>query len=135
VTDVFTREKRSEVMSRVRSRGNRSTELALASVFRKMKVNGWRRHLPMAGRPDFCFPDMQVVVFVDGCFWHGCPWHGTMPATNRPFWKAKIERNKRRDLSVKRLLRREGWKVVRLWEHDLKAGGGLPATLKRALAR
>jgi len=134
MTDIFSKRKRSEIMSRVRSRGNQSTEVALASALRRWKVAGWRRHLPLTGRPDFCFPGLQLAIFVDGCFWHGCPRHGTMPETNRSFWKAKITRNKRRDLSAKRLLRSQGWRVVRIWEHELKANAPMPRSLKRALS-
>jgi DNA mismatch endonuclease (patch repair protein) len=58
-------------------------------------------------------------VFVGGCFWHGCPKHSNMPANNRAFWKKKMAANKARDRRVNRTLRKEGWRVVRIWEHDL----------------
>lgn len=133
MTDIFSKRKRSDIMSRVRSRGNQSTELALASALRRWKVAGWRRHPPLTGHPDFCFPGLQLAIFVDGCFWHGCAQHGTMPATHRNFWKAKITRNKRRDLKTKRLLRSQGWKVVRIWEHELKVKGPMPRSLQKVL--
>src|SRR5687767_2514013 len=104
MVDRFTRQERSAIMSRVRSRGNRSTEVALASALRKWKVAGWRRHLPMTGNPDFCFPDLQLALFVDGCFWHGCARHGSIPDSNRDYWAAKIARNKRRDATARRML-------------------------------
>jgi DNA mismatch endonuclease (patch repair protein) len=59
---------------------------------------------------------------VDGCFWHCCPIHGELPATNRTFWKRKLERNRKRDLLVNKTLRQRGWKVLRLWQHDLRDG-------------
>jgi len=71
------------------------------------------------GRPDFVFPARRLAVFVDGCFWHGCPRHGTMPKGNRSFWRAKITRNRERDREVGAELRRLGWKVLRVWEHEL----------------
>jgi DNA mismatch endonuclease (patch repair protein) len=71
-------------------------------------------------RPDFVFPRLHVAVFVDGCFWHGCPKHATWPRTRAKFWKTKIEGNRVRDHQVDRQLRRLGWKVVRVWEHELK---------------
>ncbi len=80
--DVFAKAKRSEVMSRVRARGNHSTELRMISIFRAHGISGWRRNRPVLGRPDFVFPAGRVVVFVDGCFWHGCPWHGRVPVSN-----------------------------------------------------
>lgn len=69
-------------------------------------------------RPDLVFPRAKVAVFVDGCFWHGCPRHGTMPRQNQEFWSEKIARNKARDARVTRALRRQGWQVVRIWEHE-----------------
>jgi DNA mismatch endonuclease (patch repair protein) len=61
------------------------------------------------------------VVFVDGCFWHGCPRHGTQPKGNAAFWRAKLRRNRERDRRDTRNLRRAGWRVLRLWEHALRA--------------
>ncbi len=116
---VFTQAKRSEVMSRIRSRGNKATELALASLFRRHGMTGWRRHPPVFGKPDFVFPKRRLAVFVDGCFWHGCPQHATKPRTNAAFWRKKLAANRARDRKVNRALRAAGWRVVRLWEHEL----------------
>ena len=77
--------------------------------------------MALFGKPDFTFRRERVAVFVDGCFWHGCPRHGTMPAGNRAFWQAKLARNAERDRAVTRALRKAGWKVLRIWEHDLAA--------------
>jgi DNA mismatch endonuclease (patch repair protein) len=74
----------------------------------------------MFGNPDFAFQKLKLVVFVDGCFWHGCPSHGTKPENNAVFWHEKLASNKKRDRFVTRKLRREGWRVLRIWEHDLK---------------
>lgn len=123
MADIFTTSKRSEVMSRIRGRGNKGTELALAKIFRQRDITGWRRHQPLFGKPDFTFRRIRVVVFVDGCFWHGCPKHTSMPANNRTFWKKKLSANKLRDRLVTKTLRRQGWLVIRLWEHDLAAKG------------
>jgi DNA mismatch endonuclease (patch repair protein) len=117
--DVFTKAKRSEVMSRIRGRGNKKTELALAKLLRAHGVTGWRRHQPMFGRPDFAFRRERVVVFVDGCFWHGCPTHSNMPVNNRPFWEKKLGANRVRDRLVTLTLRKRGWVVLRIWEHEL----------------
>lgn len=68
-------------------------------------------------RPDLVFRPQRVAVFVDGCFWHGCPDHATWPKTNAAFWQAKIERNRARDESTDERLRRDGWTVLRFWEH------------------
>lgn len=120
VTDVFTKKKRSQVMAAIRSSGNRATELRLMAIFRAHGITGWRRHLPLPGRPDFVFPRARLAVFVDGCFWHGCRWHCRMPKSHKSFWNSKINRNKTRDRIVVRMLRKEGWRVLRLWEHALR---------------
>ncbi len=120
MSDVFTKKKRSQVMSQIRSHGNKDTELALAKLFRRHKIAGWRRHQKIFGKPDFAFPQIKLAVFVDGCFWHGCPRHATKPRSNRAFWKNKFARNMARDRLVNRTLRKFGWKVIRIWECRLK---------------
>ena len=131
--DIFTKAKRSEVMSKIRSRGNRGTELALVIFFRNHGIIGWRRHRAVFGRPDFVFPKLKLAVFVDGCFWHACPKHISLPVGNRAFWKAKLEANRRRDRLVTRELRSRGWRVLRIWEHELsrRNEGRLLARLRR----
>jgi DNA mismatch endonuclease (patch repair protein) len=119
--DVFTKAKRSEVMSRIRGRGNKATEIALVRLMRKNRITGWRRHLDIFGRPDFTFYKQRVIVFVDGCYWHACPKHSRKPRGNADFWNAKFSRNKARDRRVNRNLRKMGWRVLRIWEHDLAA--------------
>lgn len=72
--------------------------------------------------PDFVFLKQRVAVFVDGCFWHACPKHATKPKNNAAFWRKKLAGNRRRDALVTRTLRRAGWRVVRVWEHQLQRG-------------
>jgi len=120
MADVFTKQKRSEVMSKIRGKGNKDTELAMIRIFREYHISGWRRNQPIFGKPDFIFPKKKVAVFVDGCFWHGCPKHSTSPKNNREFWEKKLGANKDRDKLVNRELRKNGWVVVRIWEHELK---------------
>jgi len=133
--DIFTKAKRSAVMSAIRSRGNRATELRMVALFRAHGITGWRRGVALIGKPDFVFRRERVAVFVDGCFWHACPVHGTRPAGNRAFWKAKLDRNAERDRAVTRALRKAGWTVLRVWEHALarRCEGRLLARLRRAL--
>ena len=118
--DTLSAERRSHLMSRVRGRGNKLTELRLLSLLRQHRLAGWRRHLPLPGKPDFAFTKQKVAVFVDGCFWHGCPKCYTRPKTNRKFWDKKREDNMARDRRVNRQLRRQGWKVIRIWQHSLQ---------------
>lgn len=117
--DIFTKAKRSEMMSRIRGRGNKNTELALVNLFRRHQITGWQRNQKVFGKPDFIFPKLKLAVFVDGCFWHGCPKHATKPKNNRAFWKKKLARNKARDRIVNRTLRQRGWAVLRIWQHEL----------------
>jgi DNA mismatch endonuclease (patch repair protein) len=133
--DVFTKAKRSQVMSHIRSTGNRDTELRLIAVFRANGITGWRRHRPVFGKPDFVFHKRKLAVLVDGCFWHGCPRHGTKPKQNAKFWREKIARNRARDRLVTRTLRACGWRTLRVWEHELphKNEKRLLARLRRAL--
>ena len=110
-------------MSAIRSKGNETTEIALIRVFRKNKIAGWRRNYGLQGKPDFVFPKNQVVVFVDGCFWHGHTCLKPRDSLKKGFWKEKIERNKERDKLVSKSLKKDGWKVVRVWECEIEKGG------------
>lgn len=130
--DNVTPKERSRIMSATKGRGNKSTEQVLIRVFRQLKISGWRRHLPLPGRPDFGFSQARLAVFVDGCFWHGCPQHCRMPASNVRYWKKKIGSNISRDQALDQELNLRGWRVLRFWEHDLTAD---PRTCaKRVLA-
>jgi len=158
MADVFSRHKRSAVMALIRSRGNARTEVALVRVLRALGITGWRRHVqirvPNIGmrrggsdakssaqravgwlkvRPDFVFRGRRVAVFVDGCFWHGCPRHATRPKQNGAFWREKLEGNRNRDRRVNRALRRAGWRVVRIWEHEMKSPERVGARLWRVM--
>jgi len=118
-TDTVSPEKRSEIMRAVKGQGNKDTEFVLARLLRQNKIIGWRSSRPIFGKPDFVFPKPKLAVFVDGCFWHGCPKHCRMPKGNRIYWKRKIASNKARDRLVSQTLRRAGWRVLRIWEHEL----------------
>lgn len=122
MSDVFTTAKRSAVMAAIRGSGNKDTELRMIALFRKHRFIGWRRSVALFGKPDFVFPRDRVAVFVDGCFWHGCPKpkHAPMPKNRAEWWAAKLARNRERDRLVTKTLRRQGWKVIRIWECDLK---------------
>ena len=121
---------RNEMMARIRSRGNKRTEVALATILRIAGITGWRRQvcIRFSGkvnltsglvRPDFVFQREKLAVFVDGCFWHMCRYHCSMPTKRRAYWRAKLSRNRTRDKFVNSRLRQSGWKVVRVWEHEL----------------
>jgi DNA mismatch endonuclease (patch repair protein) len=134
VADVFTKKKRSQVMAAIRSKGNQATELKLASILRAAGITGWRRHQPLPGHPDFIFRRARLAVFVDGCFWHGCRWHCRMPEGNREYWQGKIARNSARDRRTTRLLRSQGWKVLRIWGHALASPETVVARITSGLS-
>jgi len=72
------------------------------------------------GKPDIVFPSKCVVVFLDSCFFHKCPYHYVQPKSNKQYWLPKIKRNTIRAKEVNKQLRKEGWKVIRIWEHSVK---------------
>ena len=121
-------------MSKIRGRGNLSTELALLRLLRGERISGWRRHVKIAGVPDFAFPERRVAVFVDGCFWHGCGrCKRKVPSTNRVFWSDKIASNRARDRAVRQRLRHSGWIVVAIWEHEFGRPDRIAGRLRAAL--
>jgi DNA mismatch endonuclease, patch repair protein len=122
-------------MAQIRSKGNKSTELKVVSLFRQHGITGWRRHWPVAGRPDFAFPKVKIAMFVDGCFWHGHNCRLFRHSQNADYWKTKIERNKKRDRRVNKTLRAAGWSVIRVWECHLKNPERIMRRISRFLAR
>ena len=120
-------------MAGIRSHGNERTEVRMAQIFRESGISGWRRHVRLPGRPDFVFRDERLAVFVDGCFWHCCPQHSEIPTSNRTYWLPKLLANQRRDRRVASQLRARGWKVIRVWEHELRASARVAARIRRAL--
>lgn len=84
-----------------------------------LRFNVNRSLLPGSRRlVDIVFPRAKVAVLVDGCFWHSCPDHQSVPRANRDWWIAKLDANRKRDRDTDRRLTHEGWKVVRVWEHE-----------------
>jgi len=132
MADIFTSQRRSEIMARVRSTGTASTEQKLLRLFRANHLTGWRRRANLPGSPDFVWRNERVALFVDGCFWHGCPRHRSMPASHVEYWEAKLARNIKRDRRVSKQLRRSGWTVLRVWECALSRRREA-ATLRRII--
>ncbi len=122
MTDIFSKEKRSEIMRAVKSKKNLSTEIRLIQLFKERKIKGWRRNYKLLGKPDFVFPKSKIAVFADGCFWHGHNCRNTKPAQNAAYWQRKIERNKQRDREVTEALELKQWRVIRIWECEIKEG-------------
>lgn len=119
MADTVTKEKRSQIMRLVKSNRNRSTEIKLIKFFKTKTITGWRRNYKLFGKPDFVFPKLKYIIFVDGCFWHGHHCRN-IPKGNKIYWQGKIIRNKKRDKEVTKQLIKEGWRVTRIWECELK---------------
>jgi len=117
LTDVFSPEKRSWVMSRIRSK-NTSIDIKMKDI---LSDNGhhFEMYPKMYGNPDFANKKERIVVFCDGDFWHGYRYY-EKKRLSRKFWRDKIELNMKRDKKIRRKLRYEGWSVLQFWEHDIK---------------
>jgi DNA mismatch endonuclease, patch repair protein len=139
MVDTVSRQVRSRIMSGIRGTGNQRTDKAVASMLRKAGITGWRRHVVIKlrpaklamsvasdgtkfkpqVRPDFVFRKQKVALFIDGCFWHGCPRCYTAPKSARAYWRRKVVTNRERDKYQTAALRKIGWRVVRMWEHQI----------------
>jgi DNA mismatch endonuclease (patch repair protein) len=117
MADQFDKETRSWIMSRVKGKDT-APEIAVRSAL-WAKGYRYRVHYPRPWKPDIAFSGKKVAVFIDGCFWHGCPKHYTCPESHKKFWREKVRRNMERDKRYTREMRARGWKVIRLWEHDV----------------
>lgn len=120
MADIFSKEKRHEIMSHIKSDDTKPElkvrKYLFAQGFRYRKND---RRYP--GRPDIVLPKYRTVVFVNGCFWHGhegCKLYST-PKSNSEFWKAKIERNQTRDIGNRAELEKLGWRVLTVWECEV----------------
>lgn len=127
MTDSMNKAERSAQMAKVRGTGNKSTEGKVETTLLEAGIADWEKHpkgLPTT--PDFFFPEYKLAVFVDGCFWHACPSCNRRTPTNRQeFWRDKINNNRKRDNRLRRRLRRDGYHVIRIWEHELKKNAWL----------
>ena len=114
MADIFSKEKRSWVMSRIKGK-NTKIEKLFEKALRKEKIK-FKKHFKMLGNPDFVTPEKKVAIFIDGDFWHGYDFEKRKNKLPN-YWKKKIKRNIDRDKRTNKELRKSGWKVVRIWEH------------------
>jgi len=108
-------------MSQIRARDTQP-EIILRKAISSAGISGYRLNYRLLGKPDIVFPKRKIAVFIDGCFWHKCPRCFIKPDTNKKFWNEKIASNVKRDKIVNTELKRKGWKVLRIWEHELRKG-------------
>jgi DNA mismatch endonuclease (patch repair protein) len=134
-TDVYSSEKRTAVMRRVKGRDT-TPELkvrkALTALGARYRLH--RKDLP--GKPDVVLPGRKLVLFVHGCFWHGhdCARGARVPKQNRDYWIGKVDRNRTRDAASRGALTALGWRVETIWECELKDAAALTARLRKILA-
>ena len=107
-------------MRSVKSSGNMSTEKKLIEYFNMQSIKGWKRNYKVIGHPDFVFLDKKIAIFVDGCFWHGHDCRNTRPSANADYWNQKRKRNKEHDKEITLRFTNRGWRVIRIWECELK---------------
>ncbi len=117
MTDIFTPKKRSWIMSRIRG-SNTKIDLKMKKLLSENKYK-FEMYPKMYGNPDFILKRKKIAIFCDGDFWHGYRYHEKKKPTQK-YWKDKLEGNMRRDQRYSRKLRRDGWSVLRLWEHDIE---------------
>ena len=119
--DNLTPEDRRKTMRAVKGKGT-SLERRLSAMLAGMRLSGWKKNVgDIVGKPDVVFPKERVLIFVDGCFWHGCPHcNRKLPESNREYWERKIRRNVERDKQNTQTLIDNGWRVIRIWEHEVR---------------
>lgn len=118
MTDVFSKKKRSEIMSRIRSKWTKQ-EVMVHNYLKGHKIRH-KMHPKIDGNPDIILKDSKVAIFLHGCFWHRCPNHYKEPKSKKKFWRDKIKRNVARDKRDVKTLKKHGWKVIVVWEHETK---------------
>jgi DNA mismatch endonuclease (patch repair protein) len=118
MVDTFNKELRSEIMSKIHSKNTR-LEIKFRKILWKRGLR-YRIHYRLIGKPDIVFVTKKIAIFLDSCFWHKCPYHFREPKSNKKYWVPKMEKNSIRDKKVTRLLKKEGWVVLRFWEHEIK---------------
>jgi len=117
--DVFSKKKRSEIMSKIRSKDTK-IEIAFRKALWEKGFIYRKNSTKYFGKPDLVLRKYKIVIFIDSCFWHNCPKHGYLPKSNLGYWRKKLERNKERDKEVNKYYKRSGWKIYRIWEHEFK---------------
>jgi len=115
MADKISKEKRSEIMSKIRK-----SETKPELILKKRLQGAYFRYQPkIYGNPDFALKSKKVVIFVDGCFWHKCPKCFRKPKSNKKYWNPKIDKNVQRDRKYDNYYLERGWNVIRVWEHDV----------------
>lgn len=118
--DIFSKNKRSEVMTKIRSSNTKFEELFVCELKKRTKRQFKRNVADIKGKPDIVFEKEKLCVFLDSDFWHGWQFPRWKESLKNDFWREKIENTRKRDKKTTAYLRRSGWKVIRIWEHQIK---------------
>jgi DNA mismatch endonuclease (patch repair protein) len=134
-TDVFTPEKRSAVMARVKS-NDTAPERTVRRLLTKLGARYRLQRKDLPGKPDIVFSSRKLAIFVHGCFWHGhdCARGARVPKANRDYWLGKVGRNRERDVRTQAELEQLGWRAVTIWECELRDEAALERRLAEMLA-
>jgi len=119
MTNNTASKERSRIMRAVKSKDSK-IEVKVRSALWRLGFRFYKNKNDLPGKPDIAFPKKKLVIFIDSCFWHGCPEHLRRPNSNQEYWNAKIARNRNRDFEVNAIYQNMGWKLLRVWEHELK---------------
>jgi DNA mismatch endonuclease (patch repair protein) len=122
MTDIYSTEKRSEIMAKIKSKDT-APEIKLRRELHRLGLRYFVNN-ELIGRPDIVFPRKKVVIFVDGDFWHGYLWKEKNKIPKRGYWRKKISKNIENDKIVEKKLAKLGWKVIRVWEHEINRNIG-----------
>jgi len=128
MADTVSKKKRSEIMSTVRSKDSK-IEVDFRKAIWKAGFRYRKNPTKYFGKPDIVLPKHKTVIFIDSCFWHGCKKHCRIPAVRRNYWMQKISKNVARDKEVVRHYKKQGWKIFRIWEHEIK--GDIKTALRK----
>ena len=118
MVDKITPEQRRKIMQAIKSKSK--MEDLVAKELWKRNIRYRRNVKTLSGKPDIAIKKYKVVIFIGSCFWHHCPLHTRMPKSNIEFWEKKLSRNKERDKEVNSFYIKNGWTIIRAWEHDIK---------------
>lgn len=116
--DVFSKKKRSEIMSKIRSKNTKAEKLVFGEL-RKRGIYFQKHYKKALGNPDIALPRKKKAVFIDGDFWHGYNFNKNKSRLPKKYWRSKIEKNIKRDKYNRAKLRLAGWQVLRIWEHEV----------------
>lgn len=119
MVDNLSPETRRKAMQTIRSKGTK-LENKISKELWHLGLRFRRNATDLHGKPDISIKKRKVVIFIDSCFWHGCDIHYRIPETNQEYWFKKINRNRQRDAEITKYYQEKGWRILRIWEHEIK---------------